>query len=209
MIQEADYNMTEQAMGGANAQGRKPDALLAKFYTKAVQDKAASVEAGRPIYKEKHYVRIFTPGNKTSVIDRAATDRDKREFAVQYEAFLRSEDSEVLEGTPLSEWPQVNRAQVEELAYFNVKTVEHLAHMADNVAQKFMGAITLRQRAKDYLAKAENSAPIVALREENETLRQELAAMKDQINELAGSQGAGEPVEAPAAPARRRRTSKG
>lgn len=157
MLAEADYGITEMAH---NAQAGD-DQLLVKFYIKAKHDPTASEEAGRPIYKDTEYVSIIQPGNKDNVVERPATDRDKQRFPKHYAAFKNrvSDSDEYLEGTLLDEWPGITRSQVEELKFFNVRTVEQLVNLADSGAQNIMGVHTLKEKAKRFLAsKADDAA---------------------------------------------------
>ena len=180
MLQEADFATTQQAM----LQGQQqPSRVYVKFFTKPKQDVKKSAEEGRPIFLELPYIEIRTPGDKKTVISRPVRDEDKQKFYQQWEAFERGLD-QPLDGTPLSEWPAVTRSQVEELKHFGVMTVEHLAALSDTNAQKFMAINALRQKARDWLAAAEGNAPISKLEAENDTLKNQIGAMQDQIDQL-------------------------
>ena len=77
---------------------------LVEFYQGSVQKKAKSAESGRPIFDDRVFVRIQTPGDTRTVIDRIATDQDKRRFSRALSIFERGEQISQ-EGTPLEEWP--------------------------------------------------------------------------------------------------------
>ena len=128
-------------------------ALLVKFFIRPRLDEAASAEADRPIYREVEYVDIRIPGSPDNRV-RPATPRDKARFPKHYAAFKNRVSQEMLEGTPLAEWPQITRSQVEELAFFGVKTVEQLAGMSDaNAQQSRAGFVGLKTKAKEWLDK--------------------------------------------------------
>ena len=124
---------TELAMGKDGPQSNQEHGLYVEFYMHAVQDQAASLEANRPIFTEKEYVKIMTPGNKTAVIDRPvrigfSAANDNNRFAQEYTMFKRATDGESPEfvGTPLAEWAQISKSQCLELQHFHVKSVEQL-----------------------------------------------------------------------------------
>ena len=194
-----------------NNEGDK--SLLVKFYSKPREDKAKSLEEGRPIFVDVCYVDIRIAGSRTGHIARPATMADKARFPRHYQAFTNREEMP-LEGTPLKEWAAITRSRVEELAFINVKTVEQLANMPDNNVAKLMGGNALKQKAKDWLETAKEKAGELKFKqlademaEENDTLKEQLAKQGDMLAELTARLDASE-KEAPAenTPSRRRRT---
>lgn len=174
---EADAGLTALAFQQGD------DKTFAQFYMRPTQDKAATLEAGRPIYVDKPYVRIMVPGDKDNIVDRPMRMQDKRRWPRQWQAFEIGME-QVASGTPLSEWAGIARSQVEELRHFNIRTVEDLCNVPDSIAQKFMGINKLKGKAKDYVAEAEKQAPYDKLREENAMLLNEIAALKDQFKQM-------------------------
>jgi hypothetical protein len=160
-MQQAEFDHRDFEPGSQQA---LDEGLLVKFYLAPRKDDEKSVEEGRPVYREVEYVDIRVPGDRDGVA-RPATPRDRSRFPRHYAAFKNRMDTPD-EGTLLSEWPLVPRTMVEELAYFNVKTVEALASMSDGNGQKFHGINALKQKAVDWLAKAKGDAVEVKLREE-------------------------------------------
>src|SRR6266850_1684447 len=70
---------------------------------------------------------------------------DAHRFFDEYAAFKSGQEA-VPDGTALKAWAGIDRASVEELAYFKVYTVEQLAGMNDSNAVPFL---QLRERARD------------------------------------------------------------
>jgi hypothetical protein len=135
---------------------------------------------GRPVYEEIEYIELVTPGDRTNIPYRPVTDAERRKYAVQYKAW-KAGVKEAASGTPLS--AIANRIQVEELAYFKVRTVEQLADVSDgNLGGMPMYTRALVSRAKDYLAAAKGNAPVATLRAENEQLRERLSALEKLVN---------------------------
>lgn len=161
-----------------------PHSLIVTFYTEAVQSAAKSEEAGRPIYINVPFVRIIIPGDSRNIIERKATEDDKRRFQAEYDAYIRGE-KESESGTPLETWPPINKAQVKEAKYFEVHTVEALANLSDINAQRLgMGFAELRTKAKAYLLAAADGALVAKQAAENERLHSEMQALKEQFADL-------------------------
>lgn len=163
-------------------QGRESEAdsqLLVRFFLREREDKQATAEQGRPIFKEQEYVEIRAAGRRDALACRPATHMDKQRFPRHYEAFKQRVELPV-EGTPLAEWPQASRSVVEELSFMRVKTVEQLANMSDNDATNFRGGMTLKQRAIDFL-KYSDKTKLIA---EKQQLADKLAAQDEELAEL-------------------------
>lgn len=154
---------------------------------------------GRPVYDEVEYIEIMVPGDRNNIVHRPVTNEDRRKFAQQY-AQWKAGSQETASGTPLKAWPGITRAQVEELAYFNVKTVEQLAAISDGNLQSIPFARGLQNRAKAYLEQAKGNAPLEAALAEIERLKNHVAALTS-----LPSTPAIEMDEAPKAPKRVRK----
>lgn len=185
---QADFNHNHFEQG--NNEG--DNALLVKFEVRPKEDKTASREQGRPIFKDVEYVDIRTPGSRNGHICRPATLADKQRFSRQYDAFKRRVEAPV-EGTPLAEWTVITRSRVEELQYFNLKTVEQLANMRDSDAGRIMGGLGLKQQAKEWLEQNDAEA-VKRVVSENAELKAEVAELKEQV---AAMLAASKPVAKP------------
>jgi len=144
--------------------------MYVRFYVHPELDQAASEEKGRAIYREVEYVEIRAPGNSTSIIQRRASDMDRRRFQKHYTLF-KDGQKEQQDGTPLMEVPWISRAQVEELNYLRIRTLEALSKVADSECAKFAGLYDLKRKAGEYLAKRNSAdSELVALRAKVEAL---------------------------------------
>lgn len=190
---DVDGTFTELAMGGAQPQqalhGQAPThGLFVQFYTHPVQDSAATLEAGRPIFADSEYVRIMVPGDKSSVIERPArightAVHDNFKYGQEY-ALFKQGVSDALVGMPLSEWAAVTRAQVKELEFFNIRTVEQLAGMPDTAVQNFAGVSSLRTKAKRYMDEAKGDAIFSQMESKLESRDNTIQTMANQIKEM-------------------------
>lgn len=183
------FHMLDEVFLDANTlMADRPDAgdeaLLVRFHLVPKQDAVATAKEGRPIYRDVEYVTISPPGERFNVPDKRATDYDRRRFRRQYAAF-KSGQGETLHGTPLSKWPLMSAAQVEELKYFHVRTVEALATMPDGNIPNVGNISHLKKLAVDYLEIAKGQAPAIQLRAELEKRDETLGALQRQMAEQA------------------------
>lgn len=172
---------------------------VAVFFTEAVRMDFKSKQAGRDIFEDREFVRILIPGDRRSAPVEPVNDEHRKRWPREYEAFKAGKEAP-LEGTALSDWPQISRSRVEELAYFHIRTVEQLAAVNDAQLQQLgMGARELRERAKLFLEVARNgTAPLsrVLSRLEKaeadvERLTRDLSAANAEISALKGAAGKG------------------
>lgn len=157
--------------------------LVVEFYRKPVHMAYKSNEAGRAIYEEVDYIRIYTPGDKSSIIDKPITALDIQRFGDRYNKWKAGQE-EAVSGTPLTALPGMNPAKVEEYRYFKILTVEHLAEAADNLGQKFIGFQQDKARAKAFLEVAANNAPIEKMNEELQKRDSEIENLRMMVEAL-------------------------
>jgi hypothetical protein len=185
---EEDGHQTRPQM-----QGRRKG-TFPRFEVRPKRNEAKSKEAGRPVYDNVEYIELVTPGDKLNIPHRPVRAHDRRDWPREYAAF-KAGIQDVPSGTPLSHWPPISKAEVEELAYFKVRTVEQLAEMTDANAQNLPGNLRRRiKQAQDFLSQAATGARTVELREELEKRDGEIELLKRQMAELLARQQ----VQAPA-----------
>jgi hypothetical protein len=161
------------------------EGLIAEFFPQAVQHNHRSSLEGRPIFETFPFVRILIPGDKHSIVERKATDADKQRFPRQWGAFQAGQ-APVETGTPIEQWPALTVSQVAEFKALHIRTVEHLAGLSDgNISKLGPGGRGLVEKAKAFLATARDTAEAQRLAGENEHLKSEIAALKEQVAQLA------------------------
>lgn len=160
------------------------DSALVEFVRDAEQNNFKSAQEGRPIFEDKDFVRIMTPGDTRTTIYREANDQDKKRFPKAWGLYERGQEA-VTEGTPLAEWAQITASQVRELQHVNVRTIEEFVSVSDsNIQRMGPGYAQLQKRAQQFLeASTENAAATAAARE-NEQLRDQMALMQEQLDAL-------------------------
>jgi len=183
MLQEATMELTGMAMDQNPNQFKGDENLRVQFGLFPQFSQEKSDKEGRPIFEEKCYVTIMVPG-QTDIVHRLAWRMDFERFPKQYAAFKNNQDQDEASGTPLSVLPWLQQSQVKELQFFNVRTVEQLANMPDNVAGKFMAIQQLKTRAKDYITAAKEAAPLTAIRAELDERNSKIETLERQIKTL-------------------------
>jgi hypothetical protein len=155
----------------------------AEFYTDAERDGFASAKAGRDIFRDQDFVKIFIPGSGTILVERV-NDGHAERWPELYAAFKAGKEAP-LSGTPLSEWSLLKRAQIAELNYRNIRTIEDLADLSDLAVQNIgMGGVRLRERANAWLKDAEREALATKLTSENDGLRLRISTLENQVEAL-------------------------
>lgn len=144
--------------------------VYVKFYIKPFHLEEESAQEGRPIYKDREYIEIRTPGQQTNIIQRPVNEMDRRRFPKQYRMFKEGNEEQVV-GTPLTEVPWLTRSQVEELSYLRIRTLEALADLDDGVCNKHAGLYGLKNKAKAAVEKAAGQAPILDLQRQIDELK--------------------------------------
>jgi hypothetical protein len=150
------------------------------------EDKHKSKAAGYPVFREQEYVKMIVPGDKNSEYFQPSKDKDRQTFPNAYQAFKNRESKPIVEGMPIEQWPQVTRALSMTLRAAGIHTVEALAAVHDgHIGKLGNNSHELRAKAQAFLATAKDTAAAQALATENQKLKDQMAAMQAQINELA------------------------
>jgi len=170
-----------RSLPGSEAQ---PGAVRPRFYMEPVQDELASAREGRPIFRQVERVEIFLPGNPYTMPVHNVTDEHRNRWGREYELFRRGMEQTV-EGTPIAEWPILNRAQVRELQGIEIQTIEEVAALSDVACQRVQGLQGLRNKARAYLDDAAALALTEKLSAENDALRADQVGLQRQVDELS------------------------
>jgi hypothetical protein len=190
MIEEAEMSLTNMAFA-RDGQYAGDENLLVRFFKQPYQNATRSEAEGRPIFEELDFIEIRFPGNKLSVIVEKVNAEHKKRFPDHWRRYAARDTEEVIDGTPLDQWPGVTRSQVEELRFLNVRSLEQLISMADNHSSRIMGINILKSKAKAYLEAAKLQGEANALLEtkrqldEQTELNKKLVARLDILEEIA------------------------
>jgi len=165
------------------------DTIIPRFFMNPIRNNFESEKQGREVWTEMPYVEMFIPGDKNATPVVKVKDEHKERWPRQWDAFLKSTEPPE-DGTPLSEWAAVGRAQVIEMSSHHVRTVEQLAGLSDTQLGKVVpiGGHALRERARAWLAQADQAAPLAEA-------NQRIATLEAQIQALVAAQSMTRPVE--------------
>jgi hypothetical protein len=160
------------------------EGLIVTFYTNSVNLPFESEKKGKPISEDREFIRILKIGDKYTVIDQQATQKDRETYPVEYERYKKGQ-GEMIVGTHLKDWPAIGPSMIKMLNYKNIWTVEHLAECGDQAMQSIgMGAREWVAKAKAYLANAKDGSAVTRYAAENERMKSEIDAFKEQMQML-------------------------
>jgi hypothetical protein len=158
--------------------------LAVTFYKRSMKQDDASMEAGRPIFKEFDFIRICVPGDSLTEIDTYANEGHKQRFPRQWAHYQNQVGThEAIIGTPIEEWTIISRSQADELKGIKFHTVESVANASDLQLQRIgmiagMNPYNFRDKAKAFLSLADQVGESNQREEELSKLRQENASIK-------------------------------
>jgi len=153
VLAPTDWSQVRDAMMETDSRFAMDSKLHVQFYLRPVLQATLSNEANRPIFADVEHVRILVPGDKLSIVDRIASDDDRKRFTDHYAKFKAGRGEEAV-GTRLEAVPWMTRSQVEEYKYFGIHTVEQLSDASDSVGQRFPGFNRDREKARKFIEAA-------------------------------------------------------
>lgn len=174
---EYDYTIHTRPRAG-------DERLAVRFFRKAKQNPDKTAAEGRPIFDEFDYIQIMVPGDRGSAHVRPIRPADLVRFRQQYDHWKETQNNDMVSGTPIDVLG-LSLAQVEEYRYFGVRTVEQMAELRDDICQKLMGAINIKQKAIAYLQIIKDEAPLRKVQVELDKRDNEIEALKAAIAEQA------------------------
>lgn len=177
-----EATMEETALAVQQQSAASDKGLVVVFSKKSHHNDAKSREQGRAIFEMVDYIEIWVPGDKANSVSRPVREEDKSRFHEQWRRYVDSNQEVV--GTPLSTWGLLTPAQVDELKYFKVLTIEQLASISDANAQGILGINSLRDKAKAHLQLMNEAAPMQKLQAELSKRDEMIATQAKQIKDL-------------------------
>lgn len=137
--------------GGVVQYGPGDSGMIVMFYMKPVHNPSKSTEMGSPQYDDKIYVRIHPPGERLNIIDRLASDADKKRFPMQWVQF-KDNAPQVSNGTPIDMLFPANPSIGAALKASGVHTIEQCAALSAHAIETIgMGAQHWVNDASRYL----------------------------------------------------------
>jgi len=171
-----------------------------EFELRPEEDREETISQGMPVFKDVEFAMITMPGGGL-VVDKPINEAllyewkngDNRRkppspFAYRaYEAWKEGREAPV-NGTDLKNWPGVTPAQLKTCQNATVRTIEDLAEAnADTIRKLGMGGVAMMEKAKAYLAAAnqkKTSEEVSALMVKLEALSDTVKRKDEQISDL-------------------------
>lgn len=189
---------------------RTVDGNVVQFWEKPIQNKTASANNGRPIFLKALMARITSPAMKTQTPDQEVRLTDEDGKIIRRKIRYTNADTGMVEtwedyfreqlkaydagkaetkGTPLDSYPKLDVAQIAMLKMQGIHSLEDLAGVADSqLGNLGPGGRSLRDGAVAYIEAAKGNAPMEKLAQENETMKAQLAAMQQNMEQLLAAQ---------------------
>lgn len=162
-----------------------PKNNVALFYNKAVPAPGKSAASGRPIFEEKVYVRIGPPGERLNIVDRPATDKDRRDYPVQWAQFQQNRE-QIPEGTPVDMLYPEHPAVGLTLRAHGVHTIEQCAELTAHAIENIgMGAQRYVNDAQKYVKMSERGVKATEFRREIEERDGQIRTLTHQLDQLS------------------------
>lgn len=163
--------------------------ISVKFYQRAELNRSKSLLAGRRVFDSRDYIRFEL--SQYEVTDRRVIERDKQIFASQWQQYLNGRD-QIGEGTPLSLWPQIDAATVEELKHLKIFTVDQLAAISDSQASLYGKLVgRLREQAKAFISNSAKSQEVSDLQIQNIELKEKLEKLQAEVSKIIEQKASG------------------
>jgi hypothetical protein len=165
------------------------------FHTVQRQNNFKTIAEKRPIFEEKVFLKKLVPGDSTLVVDRPMRETDIEEYPVEWARFQQKKEQRVA-GTPIDAWAILSDTQKAEFKALHVYTIDQFAQLADSAGNKIMGFNDLRDKAKAFIAAAQDSQMFDKIRAETDAKlaqqEEEMAQLRALVNELSAKK-AGRP----------------
>lgn len=157
-----------------------------RFWKDSYKNAAKSAEAGLPVFDTVDWYEIRVLGEADTATGpwHRAPENVRAQWKRAHDEWTRDNATEGIIGTPLSEVPWLSKGEVETFKASGIRTLENLAEVADNAITRIPGGIAYRQKARDTLAAAKDSAHAQRMSEELAKRDEEIAALKAQMAEI-------------------------
>lgn len=175
-----------------------------RFEVRAEEDRQATIESGHYVARNVVYALITPAGSKDRVekiaeewLDQIKKKAAAGEFPMEWSRhfhamFAQWNDENTIpeNGTPIIGWQLISPAVQQQILQANVRTVEDLAVLNESGLSRIgMGARDLQNKALAWLeegaSKGAVAAQNAAMRVENDQLKERIAALEKQVNEMS------------------------
>jgi hypothetical protein len=164
----------------------RPVGTQIRFWQDPYKNATKSAEAGLPVFDtvDWYEIRVLGETDTSSGPWHRAPASVVEKWKRAHDEWLRDNSTEGIIGTLLSEVPWLAKGEVETFKVAGIRTLENLATVADTAITRIPGGLAYRQKARDTLAAAKDTAHTQRMSEELAKRDEEIAALKVQIAEI-------------------------
>lgn len=189
---------------------QKPRMAYVRFEKRPIENRTLSMSKGHYVTTDVDFAIITPTGSKDTVIRRVdewfvyldqqvVEERVPPEwvekYKMAYEKFKKGEEIP-LDGTAIKGWPVLSPAQQQNLIALGIRTVEDLAQInQEAIARIGMGAMALKEKAKNWLEAANNVGKLAErmtafelqlgeMSERNRTLEDQNRLLRQKLEEV-------------------------
>lgn len=182
-------------------------AVFPEFEVRQVEDPKKSEELGHMAFREEEWVKMHVDtrtvtetkmSDALEIWERNARNGDAaaRAWLEHYRAWKADEEAPI-EGTPLSEWPYINKGQFQQCKKIGLRSIEQVANAEENDLRNINQGRKLKYAAQAFLETAADkgkvAGEVVELRKQNKFLEDKLHELTAQVEELSKSRKPGRP----------------
>jgi hypothetical protein len=165
--------------------------MFCAFYYKPIPNPAKSAAEGHPYFEDQIFVRIHPPGERLNIVERRATEQDKRRFPMQWQQFQQNTVQQP-DGAPVEMLYPDMPSIAAMLRANGVSTIEQVSELSGPAIDSIgMGAQRYVNDAKKWLEMAAKGKNASMMRRELEirdreisTLTKTVESLKAQIEEM-------------------------
>lgn len=158
------------------------DTCIPRFYTEAEEYTVDGVKH----WREREMVEVLIPGDSLKKPVHYVTEFDLKRWPKAYKAFKDNLETPV-SGTPLEQWPALNKSMVLRLKSLNFRSVEDVSRMSEHAMREVgISGRKLQQSALAYIDGAQRNAiteMALADAERFKALAEETKAQNKRLNE--------------------------
>ena len=200
-------------MLAGNALERSDRPAIVRFERRTIEDRPASLAAGKYVAKDVDYALITPPYSKDVIplkIEqwKSNLNQDMRAgripedwvkaYVESYEKWLNGQEMPP-NGSPIRGWGVISPAQQENLIRMNILTIEDLASANDEGKRRIgMGALELVTKAQTWLKQLQSAGAVTqemaSVKSENAQLKASLEALQEQVKKLAVEKPVAQPA---------------
>ncbi len=158
--------------------------MVVMFYNKAIHHAGKSLEAGRPVFEDRVYVRIHPPGERLNIIDRPADPSHRQRWPQQWAQF-QQQKQQTPDGTPIDMLYPDQPSVAAMLRANGVHTVEACAELSAHAIENIgMGTQRYVNDADRYLKAANKGVGGAQFRKELADRDQQIKILTGQVESL-------------------------